>query len=133
MRRRSPLLALVLVSTVVATAACEDVLGPGYTSFTVAVDSVTGPDTVRAGSSYVQRLWGPLGNTSCSTVDRVFVRPGALATEIQVQGRNSTGTCLQQPSYMSESVTLTAPATPGPYAIRVLRPGPVLVKSIVVR
>ncbi len=131
---RRALAVAALVAGAVGATACNDLLSPSDAFYTIAVDSVTGPDTVTAGRPYVQRLWGPVGTTACASVNRLFIRPGATATEIQVQGRHAPGECLQSPVYMQgEPVNLTAPTTAGEHIIRVLRPGTTLVRTVIVK
>lgn len=128
------LLAGLVVAVGVATATGCGFLEPEDAFFTVAVDSVTGPDTIVANSAYVQRLWGPLSSNSCASVDRLFIRPGSV-TEIQVQGRRRLGPCETGPSIYLKGyeVSLTAPSATGEHRIRVLRPGTPLVRTIVIR
>lgn len=103
--------------------------------YTVAVDSMTGPDTVAINASYVQRLWGPVASNGCGSIDKVLLRSGDGATEIRVQGRHRIGDCESTPSvYMQgQEVKLTAPATAGPHLLRVYRPGTLLLKTVVVK
>jgi hypothetical protein len=124
----------VLAPGVMATSACGNLLSAEDAFYTVAVDSITGPDTVLSKSTYTQRLWGPVGSNGCASINRLFIRPGSSATEIQVQGRHTTGNCTQMPVYMAgEPVTLTAPAATGDHVIRILRPGVSLTKTVVVK
>lgn len=132
--KRVLLVVSLAVGATASTTGCG-LLDPEAAFFTVAVDSVTGPDSVTAGSAHVQRLWGPLSSNGCASVDRLFVRAGAVQTEIQVQGRRVLGSCEAEPSkYMNgREVTLTAPTEAGTHTLRILRPGVPLIRTIVVK
>jgi hypothetical protein len=133
-RRRGALVGLIAAVSLAASSGCG-LVDPEFQYFTVAIDSITGPDTVVAKSSFSQKLWGPLSSNSCAEVDKVFIRPGEVASQIQLQGRRKIGDCENGPSkYLNGyTVTLTAPTTTGPYTVSVLRPGPTLVRTIVVK
>ncbi|MBY0492512.1 MAG: hypothetical protein K2R93_21935 [Gemmatimonadaceae bacterium] len=132
---KQSVLALVIAAVSVATATGCGLVDPEYQYFTVAIDSVTGPDTVIAKSSFTQQLWGPLSSNGCAEVDRIFIRPGETQSQIQLQGRRKIGACENEPAKYLKAyvVTLTAPSTPGPYAVSVLRPGPTLVRTITIK
>lgn len=134
MARMGVLSALVAAVASAAVTGCG-LVDPEFQYFTVAIDSVTGPDTVIAKSSFTQQLWGPLSSNSCAEVDRVFIRPGETLSQIQLQGRRKIGECEKgPPKYLNAySVTLTAPTTTGPYTISVLRPGTTLVRTITIK
>lgn len=124
-----------LVSSGVFAASCG-LVDPEDQFYTVAVDSVTGPDTVAINSSYVQRLWGPVASNGCGSVDKVNLRVSDGATEITVTGRHKIGDCEKNTEavYMKgQEVKLTAPATAGSHLLRVFRPGPLLLKTVVVK
>jgi hypothetical protein len=132
--RQGVLTALVAAVSVAAASGCG-LLDPEYQYFTVAIDSVTGPDTVIAKSSFTQQLWGPLSSNACAEVDKVFIRPGETLSQIQLQGRRKIGECENGPSRYLKAyvVNLTAPTTTGPYTISVLRPGTTLVRTVIVK
>lgn len=132
--KQAALVAAIAAVSLASTTGCG-FLDPEYAYFTVAIDSVTGPDTVVANSSFTQQLWGPLSSNSCAEVDRVFIRPGETVSQVQLQGRRKIGECEQgPPRYLNAYVvTLTAPSTAGPYSISVLRPGTTLVRTITIK
>jgi hypothetical protein len=135
-KRQGVLTVLVALVPLLTSAGCGLFsVEPEYQYFTIAIDSVTGPDTVIAKSNFTQQLWGPLSSNGCAEVDKVFIRPGETLSQIQLQGRRALGACETEPSkYLKAySVTLTAPSTPGPYTISVLRPGTTLVRTVTVK
>lgn len=132
--RPAALVVAIAAASLASTTGCG-LVDPEFQYFTVAIDSVTGPDTVAVRSSFTQQLWGPLSSNGCAEIDKVFIRPGETVSQVQLQGRRRIGACENEPAkYLKPYVvTLTAPSTPGPYSVSVLRPGPTLVRSIVVK
>lgn len=120
-RSLAGVIGIILLTGTVAAAACNP-FGIETERFTIAVDSMSAPESVAAGDTLVARFRGWIGPDLCSRLDRVERDRVPHQITFRFRGaRRVEGDCAQMPALLDHAETI-APPLEDPFTIRVLQP-----------
>ena len=93
--------------------------------FTIAVDSLAGPDTVKIKMNFEIEIFGYIGPSKCYTFDKAYIYPNSNETnELRIEAwgiYTYTGNpCTDDPQHMKSTVK-TSIFIPGHYIIRAVK------------
>ncbi len=107
-------------------AACDGMLGPTRSAFTIRVDSVRVPQSVRATDTITAKVWAFVGNNGCYSFDRFSTTRATDHEDVSAEGVHTVGVgvnCTDALVYMrGEPLTITPPFQSSPFRLLVHQP-----------
>ena len=125
MNRISLIISVLVISVFAFTFGSCSINTKTIEPYTIAVDSVACPDTVKIKMNFDIQIFGYVGPSKCYRFDKAYIYPNTSENnELRIEAwgvYSYDGTpCEDAPQWMTEKVT-TAIAVPGRYKIRAVR------------
>lgn len=125
MTRSSFISGIVIISLIVISLGSCTLKTKTVEPYTISIDSLAGPDTVKAKMNFSIQIFGFIGPSKCYAFDKAYIYPNSTeANELRIEAwgiYTYNGTpCVDDPQNMNTTVN-TSISIPGHYLIRAIK------------